>query len=344
MALTKRQIEKIQRAIKSRTLAFVHEAIGERALTRGEIRQLKELGLLRSNVRNLVMEPYAFGKLIALTDRRKATDMSYDEARRRVKENLIPKTAVERRAIEYAQDHAGQYIRALGTTLSTTATTTTARAGMDALRAVKKEVVGALKNRKTVSELKTALFSAVDDTYRDWHRVAFTEMNDAIQNGIYEEIKRQSDDGENQLVYKRPNPDGCKYCKALYLDADGITPKIFRLRDLAPSNVGRKAKDWLPTVGSIHPWCSCQLHTVIEGFSFVKKRVVAEDFVSQGKQYRKGEIVEVGVFDNLSASQKMKTREESVLAHTGKKLERSFRKGLGSALISETECDHTFSY
>ena len=42
-------------------------------------------------------------------------------------------------------------------------------------------------------------------------------------------------DKDEQLVYKRPNPDACQHCKRVYL-TDGITPRVFKLSDLTDSN------------------------------------------------------------------------------------------------------------
>jgi len=95
----------------------------------------------------------------------------------------------------------------------------------------------------------------IDDKNKDWARIAHTEINTAVQNGVYQRIKEESDDGADQLVFKRPAPDACRYCKKLHLQSDGVTPKIFKLSELAESNVGLKAVDWRPVVGSVHPWC-----------------------------------------------------------------------------------------
>jgi len=343
MALTKAQISKIQELIRRRFLAFTYEAVGERALTRSEIRELKRLGLIRDSVRNMVADPYILGKVVSTVERGRVRDVSLERILKLFgsTDKLGP---VEKQAIKYAQDHAGQYIRGIGDALVKEVGATAARIAAQNLRAVRKEVVGALRDRSTVSELSTALRDATDDTFRDWRRVASTEINDAIQNGIYNELHDKSDEGRNQLVYKRPAPDGCRYCKAVYLKEDGFTPKIFRLRDLAPSNIGRKAKDWLPTVGSVHPWCQCQLHPVIEGFDFVKQRTVGTPFVSEGTSYKLGQVVDEEIYARLTVSQKNKLRWDAVLSYTGKTPKASVRKSLDNSAISENDSECVCSY
>ena len=103
------------------------------------------------------------------------------------------------------------------------------------------------------------------DTERDWHRVVQTESwnaklygeSHAIMSG---ESPFSSDKGET-LVYKRPAPDCCPLCRKLYLERDGITPKVFKLSDLMANgdNFGKKVDEYLPTLGTVHPNCQCTL-------------------------------------------------------------------------------------
>jgi hypothetical protein len=238
---------------------------------------------------------------------------------------MTPTTAVEKKMIQFATDHAGEYIKGLRDDMVKEVKASATRTGRSALRAVQDEVADAIENRKTVKELKTALFDAIDDRSRDWQRIASTEMNDAIQQGIYSEIREKSEHGAEQFVYKRPNPDACAHCKRVYLE-DGV-PKIFKLSELADSNVGRKAHAWLPTIGSVHPWCQCQLHMLPDGYGFVKRRVVLEPFTRDGKEYKKGQIVEDAEFAEMADSQKRKTGFDAIMAFTGERptLERSLK-------------------
>lgn len=268
--LTKAQLEQIEKLIRRRFLGLTYEALGERALTSEELEELKRAGLLRGNVRNLVAEGYTLGKIVANLDREAARKLSYEQVKSAALK-MTPTTEVENRAIEWAQDHAGQYIKGLSDDMVKEVRAASARTATSAIRMVQDEVAEAVRNRKTVSELRTSLFDAIDDRARDWQRVAFTEMNESIQRGIYQEIRRNYPDGADQKVYKRPNPDACKHCKRVYLEEDGITPKIFRLSELEDSNYGKKANEWGATVGSVHPWCQCQLQVIPEGYDFVNR-------------------------------------------------------------------------
>jgi hypothetical protein len=307
--LTKNQLKKIEEIISRRFLRLTHEMLGERALTVEEINQLKRAGLLRENVRNFIGDAYTLGKIVSHLDKATAKRMTFEQVKRAA--GKFPITEVEKRAMEYATEHAGQYIRGIGDDMVKEVTASASRASMDALRAVQAEVKEAVLKRKTTSELKTSLHRIIKGKARDWQRVASTEMNDAIQRGIYQEIHNQSDSGSDQLVYKRPSPNACKHCKRAYLLADGVTPRIFKLSDLEESNIGKLSSEWGPTVGSVHPWCQCQLSPIPEGFNFIKRPVAAENF----GRYKKGQIIEN--FSELSEEDKKKTRLEAILEYTG---------------------------
>jgi len=312
MPLSKVQLESITEIIKRRFLSFSFEALGERALTPDEIEALQSAGLIRRSVRHMVADPAVLGKIVALLPP-SARTMTYDDILSMAKRLEHSLTGVEKQAVDFATEHAGEYITGLKDVAVRDARAMSHRSSSSALRAVQEGVKEAITNRETVSELKTNLFGMLDDKVRDWQRVAHTEMNAAIQNGVYREIREKSSDGEDQLVFKRPAPDACKHCKRLYL-VDGIRPKIFRLKDLTESNVGMKAPNWQPTIGPIHPWCHCQLHPVPEGYGFEKMRVATDEI----GEIKSGQIVEDDVYSKLSPENKDKIKYDSILVYKGK--------------------------
>ena len=114
-------------------------------------------------------------------------------------------------------------------------------------------------------KLMQQLREVTGDLKRDWHRVVQTETWNAKLYGEASQIMSgespfTSDKGET-LVYKRPAPDCCPMCRKLYLEKDGVTPKVFKMSELLSngSNAGKKQSEWLPTLGTLHPSCACTL-------------------------------------------------------------------------------------
>jgi len=305
--LTKKQLKQIEEVVKRRFLAFRYEHLGELNLSVAEIDQLKRAGILRSTVTNFSGDAYALGRIVSQVGTTESLSLSYDDLKKMVLK--MPRTAVEDKAIEYANNHAGEYIQGIADDLLKDVRTASARSTGEALRAVRDGVKDAIKDRKTISELKTDLFGRIDNRFRDWQRVAHTEMTSSIQNGVYDDIRSSSPKGADQLVFKRPSPDACSHCKRLYLESDGVTPRIFKMSELEDSNIGKKVADWTPTIGPIHPWCQCQLQMVPDGFDF--------EINKEGK---------------------------AELVYVGKPAKISIRKSFNNTVLSDEDSDCTCSY
>ena len=339
MALTKAELKQIEEIINRRFLGFTYEALGDVPLTEDELKKLRASGLLKDNVRSFVGDPVALGKIAALVPKSSIKDLDYNSVLRMAK-NMAPTTEVEKRSIEYARAHAGEYIKGIKDMMLRDVKAVTSRGSDAALRAVQDGVASAIAKRETKSELKTVLFNRIDNSVRDWHRVAHTEINTAVQNGIYKEIRAKSADGADQLVFKRPAPDACRHCKRVYLQSDGITPKIFRLKDLEDTNVGLKANDWGPVIGSVHPHCNCQLSVVPDGYDFTKKKVAVESFNHGGETYGVGKIVDDSTYLKLSKENKGRIGVDAILSYTGETASVSTKKSMAFSDIDECLCDH----
>jgi hypothetical protein len=307
MALTKKQLEQIQKLIEKRMGTFILEHVGPEALTTEEIRAIKSMGLVRKNVRNLVADSYIMGKVVSLIHpRSEAKALTYKELEHLVRSNKIPMTPVEKQMIRIAKAQAGEYIQGLKARMLKDLKVTSLTGEEQVLNAVRNGVAKGIAERQTISEVATSLFDQFNDRSRDWRRVAHTEINNSVQKGIYEKIKTESPRGGEQRVFKRPNPDACKYCKKVYLESDGFTPKIFKLSELEETNIGKKAANWQATIGGVHPWCACQLSAIPEGYGFETR------YYDDANR----EIPDT-VYDAMSADDKKKVIKRAVLTYKG---------------------------
>ena len=339
MPITKTQLEQIAEIVRRRFRTFSYEALGPRALTPMELAQLQAAGVVRESVRNLVFDSALLGKLTALLPPSARREVTYDTVLSAAEH--LPMTPIEQAAVDYATDHAGEYIRGIGDMMVRDVSAITARASDAALRAVRENVVESISARETISELKTRLFDAIDNRTRDWQRVAHTEVNTAVQQGVYRTIREASDDGKEQVVYKRPNPDACRHCKRLFLRSDGVTPRVFRMGDLTDSNVGLPAAAWGPTIGSVHPWCNCQLQVIPEGYDFKTMRVCLVPFDFDGRSFRRGEVIDDETYASLDETLKSHVGTDAVLSYTGTTATPDLEKSLAvSHVTDDCTCDH----
>jgi hypothetical protein len=114
-------------------------------------------------------------------------------------------------------------------------------------------------------------------------RIISTMINDAYQEGRAAGIKR-SVGHTNPYVFKRPQKTSCNFCKSLYLKKDKVTPIIFKLNEMVEAGINNDGRHhhrpentaWKAVVGSVHPWCRCQLHYLKKGNSFDSEGNVVE--------------------------------------------------------------------
>lgn len=268
--LTADQIEQIKKIIEKHHVAVIAQLVGEQVLTDDERKILEETDISLEDLESF-KQTYLYGQAVAQASAPNIADMSYEEFQKWLQKNPIPLSEPEEFAIEAANYRAGEHIRNLGAK-------TALQAGVLVLQQdeqLRQQLLGEVRDataenirkRQGIGKLKSELGKLSGDWSRDWMRVSVTEKHQAMQQGVADSYAKRF--GRETLVFKRPMPDACKHCKRLHLGPDG-NPWIFKLSDLRANgtNVGRKAADWQAVVGSVHPWCQCQLSHVPKGWGF----------------------------------------------------------------------------
>jgi hypothetical protein len=193
----------------------------------------------------------------------------YDKA---IEDGLPPMNKAQQASVVFIRQRGAQYVVGLGNRVADDFTTLAIESETEA-RAELREVIAtetaeSLIRRETAKKLASRLGNATGDWARDLDRIARTEIVNAQNEGQVdawqEPIKTMG-----FRVAKRPAPDACKSCKKAYLMPDG-TPRIFDEAELRANgtNFGRKQKDWLPVIGTLHPNCACMLIIVPPNFGF----------------------------------------------------------------------------
>lgn len=267
MLLNDHQLYQIREIIQNYHEAFIVSAIGPEAVAGEILEKLKKLGLVNPQV-NFVEDAYLYGQLLATLENPQVARMSYPEFKAYLSKNPIPLSAAEKHAVSMARHQGAQYVRGLGNRVDVQTGNVLIEADHQLRQRlesdIREKVSENIAKRETIKKLKSDLGWKTRDWARDWDRIAITEKQSATLNGQADHYRKRH--GSGAQVAKRSMPDACPRCKALYNSPDGY-PRIFRLEDLQANatNVGRKANDWLPTVGPIHPNC------VIQGTRVVAK-------------------------------------------------------------------------
>ena len=270
MLLTEQQLYEIRQIIADHHSAFIVNTIGPDAVAPDVLQGLKDKGLVNVKV-NSIEDAYLYGHVLAMMDDPKVATMSYEQFKQYIQKNPIPLSPIEKQAVNFAQHQAAQYCKGLGNRVDVATGQILIEADA-ALRqmlrdTIKTKTAENIAKRESVKKLKSELGWASKDWARDWDRIAITEKQNAMQRGVADHYGKRY--GGDVRVAKRPMPDACKHCKRLHIGPDGH-PRIFKLSYLEANgtNVGRKAADWLPVVGTVHPHCQCQMIRIPDGWAF----------------------------------------------------------------------------
>lgn len=257
MLLTPEQLREIRQIVEVYHSAFIANTISPDVLAPDMLARLRRLGLINTRI-DTVRDAYIYGQILATAEDPKLAGMGYEEFKRYLRSHPVPLTSIERDAMAFASQRAGDYCRGLGNRVAQDTGQLLIEADANLRRQMRQEIRTAternIAERESLKKLKSDLGWATKDWARDWQRIANTETHFAMQRGVAEYYGKRY--GAKGRVAVRAMPDACNHCKRLFVGSDG-QPIIFELGDLEANgtNVGRKAVDWLPVVPPVHPHC-----------------------------------------------------------------------------------------
>jgi hypothetical protein len=168
-------------------------------------------GFVINAVRPAIEDSYVYGQLLEQLNNPEVQKMSYEEFKSWVEQNPIPLTPVEQAAIRSAKYRAGQFCQGLGNKVGArfNQALIEADAGLRAMMRdeIRSKTAEATARRQTAQKLKSNLGWATSDWSRDWMRIANTELHEAHQTGVKDQIAKRY--GSDALVFKRSMPDAC---------------------------------------------------------------------------------------------------------------------------------------
>ncbi len=165
-------------------------------------------------------------------------------------------------AQQWASTNAANTITGLGNRLAGDFTTAAIESDGE-LRArfqadVRQELDMNIERQESWRKLASDLGNRTQDWSRDFKRIAATEKQQAMQQGLAAGLIEREGDPDEIMVAKQPSAGACERCVALHYTAgEGSPLRIFKLSELQANgtNVGKKQGAWLPTIGPLHPWC-----------------------------------------------------------------------------------------
>jgi hypothetical protein len=295
--LTQDQLDELQRLIEH----TFRSAIGlNYSASDDQKKSWQKIGIKDANVsfENWIINSYLVGKVAELVNNK----TSYADAIKLVKK--LPMSRLDKLTIDMAKQNSAKYILGYASKLGGLATDVALDQHKKSINAIiqsyfkgelnreyradgefsleEQSVIHKVTSwRQLASEFRDRFKQT--DLLRDWERVAFTEMRYATNLGRIVNIQQEGGgDAEDIEVFYHVLPSACSSCKKLYLEVDGVTPKIFKLSQIIDNvaktgglNVGRKASligkadGWIPNAVT-HPNCHCYQVRKIAGYKYAE--------------------------------------------------------------------------
>lgn len=288
------QIHDLLEVLNKQNLVFISSKLGVNYLTEDEVHKLQSYGInpyhLYKETNDIAKMSFHFGMISDAINQVDAKQLTLEHLKDYFeKGNHIPLTKTELNTIEsikkqYLGDikaNNGQIFRDVNNIISKNEKNNR-KAYEDVIR---DEVQKGILAKKTASEIARDLARKTGDWTRNFKRIVDYISHQAFDEGRAASISDKY--GDDALVAKNVYLGACRYCIKAYLTAGiGSKPKVFKLSQLKAngSNIGRKAADYKPVVGSTHLHCRCTLFSVDKQFEWNEK-TQNFDQLKENKEY-----------------------------------------------------------
>lgn len=302
MIFEKEQIQEILRVISFNHTLFIGTNIGYDLLTKEDKKELQLYGIDPESIKTDFTpfeQQFYFGRLSAALGDKNTKNISYNDFLKYLRRGQYnPLSEREQAMLDYAKQKTYGHIKGLGDKITQTVNgfiIEEDQAKRDKYEeTIKNSIERAIIERDTVNSIVSEIGNRTGDWGRDLGRIAATEMEDVFQQGRALEVERRY--GKDSLVYKEVFPGACRFCIKFYTtNGIGSKPRVFKLSELRANgtNIGKKQSNWLPVLGTVHPFCRCILYNIPEGYVWdeEKKQFIPPKY---GKEEKFGVKIMVG--------------------------------------------------
>lgn len=277
MVFSPNQIEEILSILDKYTTTFIARKVGTDILSKNDYAILKAAGIDVSKIGpfdSSVSQAFQFGMLSDILGDKTTKNLTYPKFKEMLNTGtFVPLNKKEKGALLNLKHQTYSDIKNL---------TSKMRTGVREKLVFADKLKNEVKHSKTVTDAAkktiehrrgvTYMVSELGDLTKQWDkdlgRIADYVLHSAFDEGRAAGFEKKN--GVEAVVYKDVYPGACAHCIKAYLEGGiGSTPKLFSLSDLKANgtNIGRKAADWKPVVGPLHPWCRCTLEATPFGFT-----------------------------------------------------------------------------
>lgn len=306
MIFSSQQIDEVLEIIEFQHLIFTINSVGEDILREEDYSTLSKYGITKNTIDKVkadkfssVDKSFLFGRLSAsLKDQTNKIDyndfLQYLRRGQFVELNTVEKNVLsllKKRTDSVIRDQSSRIQRDVRVLLED-------RNSRWEIDSDFRELLNSQLEKKVVenrskSEVILEIGQKTESWEKDLGRIVETELQNIFQYGRVLQYLEQH--GDNILLWKEVFPGACKHCIKAYLtNGIGSEPVLFTPQELLSNgtNIGRRPENWRPVLGTMHPFCRCEIHLKEKGdvWDSKKKLFVLPNRVDESRK-TKGQIV-----------------------------------------------------
>lgn len=268
MLFTEGQIDELLRLVDFTHTVFIAGNISTEVLSANDRQILKSYNIdvdKLSNEWTPYRQLYHFGRLASVLGPLQSQKVTFSDLKKYlIRGQFTPLSNFEKQTLKYLERKSYSYIKSLSESIKSFVVGSVEDENIARGEYYEKVIGDSLKRavveRDSVRSIVSEIGEKTGDWERDLGRIAETELQNAYEYGKAAAFKEEF--GDKRVYYKQVYPGACQHCIRLYLtNGIGSEPRLFTYQELLDNgtNIGKKTKDWKPVLGTVHPFCRCDL-------------------------------------------------------------------------------------
>lgn len=291
--LSPEQVNTIFDLVSRQLVLFAGVTMGPKVLSEEDRRVLidnkVDINRLYSEKEDLVLLNFQLGMLSNILGDQRTQGMTYDQLVKFVSSGQhIPLTEIERATVDSIKMQSFADIKsARGKIFQDVNNVVSNQLGSsraDQEEFIKERLAQGSADRKSRKAIARDIARLTGDWSRNFDKSVQYISHSALNEGRAAAIMRRYDGGGKEArIYFQVQPNACDSCVKAYLTKGrGSEPIIFTMSEIIAngSNIGRKQKEWLPTLGAMHPHCRCLATEYIDGSEWDGVKFVGKKYHS----------------------------------------------------------------
>ena len=299
MLFTSDQINELLKQVDLQTTYLIGYNLGTDVLSPEQKELLKEFGIDIETV-TIDYPPYLqaflWGRLAVLLSEFQGRQVTYQNFMEYLKSvNFEPLTKREKTEYEIARKQTYHHIVSFGERVKSSVNDIIINEDnatrLEQERVLSGEIQRGILERKSLNKIVSNIGRRLNNWSKDWNKIVDTELQNIYNHGAAVRIVQKH--GAEQLVYKDTYAGACRWCIRLHTTSGiGSEPITFTMNELYAngSNIGLSKDQWRATVSATHPFCRCNIRTVMDDQEWDKEKKRYITIARKPKVERKSKV------------------------------------------------------